>query len=503
MYKLPFRNFTELWPHQVTALEFIKNSDKKIIALNAPTGSGKTVIGMMCKVVRGLEAITYTTISKYLQHQITEDFIEAELLKGRANYACNVYPNLLTANECSHSKENRCQHKKFDCYYDIAKSRVLHHPYRILNLPYWLNEANYVGEFSNQEFVVIHEGDMLESMLTSLVSLPITFNLIKNLRLPMPKRKTKWEDYIQWADAVVPLINKRMKLLEEDIDNENTEAIKRMARLGRLKQKIKIMKEEVKDGWLMSEDNRGVEFKPLWLDKQLVEKYLLQHSKRFLVMSATLPSKPILSGLFGIPQDNIDYHEVPSTFDIERRLVYYDPVVDLSKDRMKSELPKLIRKIKEIVNEHPDKRILIHSVSYKLARAIYEGINSSRCIIHDSQNKDEMVGQYLQQDNAVIISPSLERGVDFHDEKCRVVIWAKVPYLSLGDKFVTQRLFSSSFGRLWYKHQAIHSIVQGTGRAMRHENDWCEAWIIDRQFERLMKDARLAPNWFREAVVWK
>ena len=50
--------------------------------------------------------------------------------------------------------------------------------------------------------------------------------------------------------------------------------------------------------------------------------------------------------------------------------------------------------------------------------------------------------------------------------------------------------------------QTVRSLVQMTGRAMRHEDDTCEIYIIDAQFmENVWKKSKhLLPEWWKEAI---
>jgi Rad3-related DNA helicase len=79
----------------------------------------------------------------------------------------------------------------------------------------------------------------------------------------------------------------------------------------------------------------------------------------------------------------------------------------------------------------------------------------------------------------------------------------KVPFPNLGDKQISARLHSKG-GNLWYRVQAVRSIVQMSGRGMRHEDDYCETYILDSQFvSNLWKQSKqLFPNWWVEALRW-
>ena len=56
----------------------------------------------------------------------------------------------------------------------------------------------------------------------------------------------------------------------------------------------------------------------------------------------------------------------------------------------------------------------------------------------------------------------------------------------------------------WYSWKALEDIIQGSGRGMRSETDFCIIYILDANFERLIKQHKEdVPPWFMEAVVWK
>ncbi|MBA7551852.1 hypothetical protein ES705_44402 [subsurface metagenome] len=79
--------FGEFRSQQLVALERIARTDKKVILLQAPTGSGKTLI--MAAMGKHLDTqVLYTSHTKQLQGQVVDDFPNAVELKGRANYFC-------------------------------------------------------------------------------------------------------------------------------------------------------------------------------------------------------------------------------------------------------------------------------------------------------------------------------------------------------------------------------------------------------------------------------
>ena len=113
----------------------------KVVLLEAPTGSGKTLL--MAALGKLLKSqVLYTCHTKGLQEQVLGDFPYGVELKGRANYPCLKSPVLLTANECTGKKD--CPHK-LACPYLVQKAMARASELAILNIPYFLAEANFLN----------------------------------------------------------------------------------------------------------------------------------------------------------------------------------------------------------------------------------------------------------------------------------------------------------------------------------------------------------------------
>ena len=160
---------------------------------------------------------------------------------------------------------------------------------------------------------------------------------------------------------------------------------------------------------------------------------------------------------------------ISSTFPIENRPVHIWPVASMTAKTTDQELPKLILGIKKVLLRHPNEKGIVHCTSYKLAKSIVEGVQSFRLITHNSADRQQVVDKFTSSSgNLVLVSPSLERGVNLSDDLCRFVIVAKAPYLSLGNKIVSQRVYGAGdIGKLWYASDMMLSVLQGCGRGMR------------------------------------
>ncbi|GAH55991.1 unnamed protein product, partial [marine sediment metagenome] len=84
----PFFDGYNSWrKYQRQAVDKIVNTNKRIVILDAPTGSGKSLIAMsLAKLMNG--RTYYIVGTKDLQEQLLKDFPFLALLKGRNNFKC-------------------------------------------------------------------------------------------------------------------------------------------------------------------------------------------------------------------------------------------------------------------------------------------------------------------------------------------------------------------------------------------------------------------------------
>mgnify|MGYP003587137124 CR=1 FL=1 len=129
----------------------------------------------------------------------------------------------------------------------------------------------------------------------------------------------------------------------------------------------------------------------------------------------------------------------------------------------------------------------ISLVSYDLSLKLIQNLsdeNINRLIVYSSTDEKKIGLDMLKRNNnSVLIGPSILEGIDLPDDHARFIIFLKVPYLSLNDKFVSAKL---KINKDWYTNKAITNILQGTGRGVRHQKDWCETFILDGNFGNLI-----------------
>lgn len=504
----PFRD------HQHDIIDFAHNSRKKIVVVEAPTGIGKTLCGMV--LCRLNEKSIYVVHSKALQEQTHADFPSVPLLWGRHNYPCAVNIGYM-ADTCS----PKCTSRDM-CHYWIAKKRAMKATACTLNYHYLLNDASHGLSFKNRRMIVVDEADSLESVLAGFINVSIPSSIISRYRLPVPKYKTAMSangitDWKQWANDALGILDHEYNRLTSLIGDAETltdyqiNALKQRNAIDGHASRLSYFSQYVDSTWIYEyreERDRGrftMEFKPTWIPPKLAKSILWDYAEKFVLLSATFPYLPVLAKLLGLSQGDIEYRQYPSIFPEENRQVKFAIAGNLVYKEMKTEVPKAIAKVKEIINDskHKNEKGLIHTVSYNLATEIMR-IGNKRLVSHlGDVSREKVIAEFkASKEPLILVSPSMDRGISLDDDLCRFIIWLKAPFLSMADKLVSSRLYSScGLGNIWYKSAMLLSIVQGCGRGVRSMTDHSTTYLLDEQIRKaITENPNMVPKWFREAI---
>ena len=509
-----FRRYHDI---QLQALQAILNSQARVILLQAPTGTGKTLL--MASLPPLLDTkVLYTCHTKALQEQVAGDFPDSVELKGRANYPCLKDPLELTADDCLVEKQNclacsvgcaaeqqerargngRCPCAS-SCPYLIQKRLALEAPLAILNVPLFLAEANYVGGFSGWPWLVLDEGDLTEASLMDFVGVIITAWQIERLDLSPPRAKTVPEAWIEWAITSLPRITSRAWELE---DTGKPRDIREAKGYRRLAKKLEFLIDQDLEYWAFIPEEARWSFRPIFVSSHAAHN-LWGHAERFLAMSATIIDPQQFARDLGLKAGQWEFIDLPSTFPRETRPILFLPRANMTHKTSSTAWPQAVQALDEVLDRHPDEKGLVHTVSYPLASHVLENSrHAPRLIVHNPKNRYQVLEQFkAARAPLVLVSPSMERGVDLPYDCCRFIVVLKVPYLQLKDPQVQRRVYGTRSGPQWYAVQAIRSLVQATGRGTRAADDYCISYILDAQFERLYREHQhLFPAWWREAL---
>lgn len=490
-------------PWQKDAIKEIVDAFEEVdvVVLDAPTGSGKTLIAeTVRRMVGGNTVYACSTID--LQEQFVKDFPYGQLVKGRSNYPV-ISDKIHSAADCTWSSDRpRCRlcPSKSVCPYEIAKMSAYESDLAVLNTAYLLTEGNGPGKFRGRRLIVVDEADLLESELMRFVGIEIGARAAKEYGIEPPKKVTVASSWVEWKDSVVPRLREYRKRLDRDTQTQKWKRVDSLIR--------KLANADFVEGWVYTGKDNYISFKPVRVDDH-AKDLLWPLGKKFLLMSATVISAGVLLDELGW-EKGYKVVNVPSTFAVENRRVNVRPAANMT--RKLADNTSMANAISDLLKFHQGEKVLVHTVSYDLANMIateleewYLAPDSSRKVFtyRNSGDKVHAVKAFKESEEGVLIAPSLERGLDLPDDLCRVQIIAKVPYPYLGDRQVNARLHSSG-GQVWYNVQTVRSIVQMTGRGVRHKDDFAVTYILDEQFTSLWNKARgLFPKWWTDALNWR
>jgi len=505
----------------------------RLVLLDAGTGAGKSLIGELVRRIGSWNSV-YSCTTKNLQDQYERDFPYAQVVKGRSNYwtqsgKLDRWGNKanrdqryseITCADCTYSADDGCRWcmNRNLCPYVVAKTKAELAELAVVNTSLFITDSNLgKGAFTGRDLVVLDEADELEHVLLNHVEIVISQARMERLGLLPPARKTVEKTWPAWVrDEAIPAVRNYLDTLTHPREADS-KGIREYKAIVTLLDNLRMLEVELESGgWVYDGWNNGeVIFRPVRVSKY--GNLLWDHGKRFLLMTATPISPALLLEEIGW-EEEFEVVSIPNMFPVENRPVHIVPVADMSfKEKMRTEgqsWKDMVDGVRAILNKHPEERVLIHTVSYELARCIKEGLkldpspptaHSRRPIITytESAGKEEALAAYKAQSNSVLIASSMGRGVDLPHDLCRVQIIAKIDFLNLKDKRVNTRLYSQG-GTAWYRMHAIRSLIQSCGRGMRSKDDHCVTYVLDSQFKtNLWKSDYLFPEWFKDAIGFR
>lgn len=504
-----------------------------VVFMDAPVGSGKTLIGELVRRELNIQRGLYSCSDKALQDQVVRDFAYARVLKGRANYIPLNARDSVTCEDCTlDGGGNSCWWcpDARDCPYLIAKDAALgvrsqgeltgFPQLAVLNTAYLLTAGNRARTLQPRyPLIIADEADMLEAALIGFIEYRVPEWIGRLLHLTYPRKAARKPTLVSWLDEAANAATLWLADHPAELDAKQRRRLASWAVETKITAQHLQLDVDAAAGHADDDSDEdsagrwirdyGSDYRPertLKLRPVTVSHYgaknLWRHGERWLCMSGTLISSDEMADSLGLPLKYATV-EVPSTFPVERRPIILAPVANVTRQMPDSGFDDLAYAIEQIAERH-DGRILVHTVSYKLARELHSRCHmpSRHAVIYlQAADKTWAMDEYLSHPNSVLFAASMQRGVDLAGDKCAVQIIAKCPFPNLGDKQVSSRLRLPG-GQQWYAVNAVREIVQMTGRGMRSETDACTTYILDQQFVRNLwaKNKSLFPRYFTEAV---
>ena len=113
--------------------------------------------------------------------------------------------------------------------------------------------------------------------------------------------------------------------------------------------------------------------------------------------------------------------------------------------------------------------------------------------------RNEIIDEHFKSSKpTVLISPSLHLGLDLKDDLSRFQIITKVPYPSLGDRWIDEKRKRSE---QWYSWQTGLRLAQAYGRSVRCKDDWVTTYVLDANLGYFIsRNKTIMPQWFIDAI---
>jgi len=126
------------------------------------------------------------------------------------------------------------------------------------------------------------------------------------------------------------------------------------------------------------------------------------------------------------------------------------------------------------------------------------------CFSHHTKDREWALNEFITNMTIgakILLSPSMERGINLPDDLCRFIIIPKTPFPGLGDKLTKARTYTRN--SRWYASQTAQILEQMCGRGMRHEQDHCKIYCLDSSTEEfILNNGDLFSEHFKSCITF-
>ena len=540
-----------------TIYNWLNGTDNVI--MSAPTGSGKSITAMTIAAVltrfydmSGYILVSDLNLIDQYQRDVDKYFQDWSVIKGQQNYQCLVNGLDFRTGAC---KLKGCKSygdikKKFptcsqECLYIREREKAIHSKVLICTYSFWMIQQNVIkqmlGEqapFTSRSFTICDEAHKLVSIVQNHFSpkmVPDDLARFKNIAdngcgddtiaydIEDIKRKIIYNDDKTVIYNALCEYNDKMKVISDYIDTIKRDISLKTDRGEQLSHDDRSLVhtcDYLENHITALGDYAGI-ISQIGIDKMvknyddtkkdnitfncidesyLMTKYFHQQCKNKMYMSATIGDPNVFAKECSF-ENHYDI-DIPSTFDFTNSPIFFVPNYRLSYNEKEYNLPKVVELIEYTMRMYSGNRGIIQTGSYQFAKLLLESVSQDireRLILYDdTKEKAESIEYFKLCKNKVLVGPSLIEGLSFDDDLCRFQIIMKVPYPSLTDKFVKAK---KDYNPEWYSNTTAISILQGVGRGIRNEHDWCVTFVFDGCFSYLMQSSyNMFPDDFKKRI---
>ncbi len=531
---------------QINCIKFIddeykSNKESKFFLLNLPVGVGKSHLALMIsdwyfKNVNSSSRVDIITNNKILQDQYINTYDSINDLKGKENYFCKEY-----SCSCAQGSEfNRINKTTCDsCPHSSARDSFISGRISLTNFYLYSLYAIFMPkilESRKANVLIVDECHQFDDVISDFISVKLTETIIKRLKFTNEsevihefnkvKKISEYISFLRYLDIELDTTisdiernigqgrlgiksDKRENKISKILGTKNADSklMEIITDLTQYKSKIEVFLKEYKsnpDNWVLESSynekskQKELSLEPIWAFDYL-HKYVFSRYDMVFLMSGTILDKNLFCQLNGLDVEKSVYYSIDSPFPLKNRPIYYIPIGKMSYSKKEQTFKSYVPYINKILNKYPDKKGIIHTNSFELSSWLSRDVKDPRLVYHDSSNKDEVLKEHFDTVKpTVIVSPSMDTGVSFDDDKARFQVIAKIPYPSLASQKNKLRQKNNPD---WYSYKTVSGIIQMSGRPIRSVNDYADTIIIDSNFGDILRySGHFFPQWFLDSI---
>jgi len=493
---------------------------RRTVAINAPTGAGKSGIAVAVANVLGSRTVVCTS-TKPLQQQYLDDFPAMADIRGRGNYLCT----LGDGTTCEDGYDEGCSDAPYaQCRYRSAYLTACASDLVCTNYAYWSAIHRYGEGLGDTGLLVGDEAHTSFNEICSAMSLEFSERDISFLLSSrLPAHDLGLAGWKEWAGELRTIANRAVsegeKAIKDRLDTPRA-LLRRLRSLKRIAANLNDL-EHARGEWIFhrgrSHQSQSWCADPVWA-APYAEPVLFSHARMLLLTSATVTRHTM--SLLGLEPEDYSYIEIPSQFPPGSSPVYWIPTAAVRQGMSAAEERALFGRIDEIIAAMGPRKGIIHTVSYDRAERIYKASRYSGLMILHERGGSGIEGGVndfrAASGPAVLVSPAITQGFDFAGADSEYQIIVKLPFPDSTNPVTRARTGADivrpksaedkdakQYGSNYLDYIVSQSLIQSCGRSMRSAQDRCQSFILDDNWRwwspRAMKGGCF-PFWFRRLI---
>ena len=424
----------------------IENGYKYII-LEAVSGFGKSLIAIALSNIYSEGKSYILTPTHLLIDQYINDF-KISKLKTRTSFKCkkngqNCSAYLCAYKNCYHFEASNFKKdfkKSMSCNYLYNLKESLKTNSAICTYDYFIQENFYHSDYLKpRKLLIFDEAHNLDDKFSKAIALKIHLNQFRELGLNESK---EYQNIIQNEDYYYYLIKfkKEYESRLKKMESGSHKYISFKKRLNDIKNFMKYF-DKSNSNLVFKKDNDYWIFRPIKIN-EMINDALLKNGEVCIFMSSSIFDHENFAYDMGIDEDEIFSIRVPNIFDLTNNPIKLYNEFNMNAENIKNGMAKnTLRTIKQILKNHNNEKGVIHTTNYDCAFYLKKHIDNYRLKTHyNEKDREKVLNDFKKsKDPLVLISPSMNEGVDLPEDLCRFQIIFKLPYLPPDDSWINKR----------------------------------------------------------------